>query len=469
MNRVSRPCILQCFLFLCITTTAVIWGFPPVTLLGMTQSRGGHFEFWSASGNDTPSNPTTSPKCVDCVIVGAGPAGLATSIAISKAVPLASIAIMERDHFQPKGASIQISKPGWESIRNLDAMLLQYLKATSVPVTDVEFKAWRKTERGIIGTVKQRVEGLILKIISWFFRKISRRGAITYTHLWHDVRTVLAQRAMDLYQESGTTPLLHLNCSLDSIRILPESNNETAARFELVFRWDENAKNLYSHYVIQTRFLFACDGTKSQVRSLLPKEPDILVSEQKSVWRGVAPNIDCHGKATFYRDTDRSGLVFPAGKEAGSSWTVISPITQDGSKSQSDAQARERVLQVIQDCQDDNLFRAIHDSPIVIEHKLHVRNFDLPWESAYDGLIYLGDSAHPVRPTGEGTALAFEDAKVLCQCLTRYGLTVSALREYESKRYEPVKRISRKARANAEAFYSKPPRKSIPKLTEDSK
>ena len=48
-----------------------------------------------------------------------------------------------------------------------------------------------------------------------------------------------------------------------------------------------------------------------------------------------------------------------------------------------------------------NLFtKVINDSNIVIENKLHVRDFDQPWESAYDGLIYLGDAAH-----GQGLAL----------------------------------------------------------------
>uniref|UniRef100_A0A7S1BDK5 FAD-binding domain-containing protein n=1 Tax=Corethron hystrix TaxID=216773 RepID=A0A7S1BDK5_9STRA len=103
----------------------------------------------------------------------------------------------------------------------------------------------------------------------------------------------------------------------------------------------------------------------------------------------------------------------------------------------------------------DLLKRAVDESPIIIENKLHVRDFEQPWESAYDGLIYIGDSAHPVRPTGEGTALAFEDANVLSEVIMRNknGLCVEALRDYESERYEPVKEISEKIRALADGFY----------------
>ena len=203
---------------------------------------------------------------------------------------------------------------------------------------------------------------------------------------------------------------------------------------------------------MQAKYIFACDGTNSRVRSLLLNEPDILLSENKSVWRGVAPNVQSFGKAIFYLGANdgRSALVFPGGKGAGSSWTVISNAKPG--KSQTREEARERLLAVTADC-DDILKRAIDDSPIIIENKLQVRDFELPWESWYDGLVYIGDAAHPVRPTGEGTALAFEDAKVLGDMVAKHGLCVDALRSYEDARYEPVKKISDKARANAKSVY----------------
>ena len=85
---------------------------------------------------------------VDCAIIGGGPAGLATAIAISKSSPSSSIAIFEKDSFQPKGASIQISKAGWASLKALEdassggdadkssmsTSLIDKLKDTSVPV-----------------------------------------------------------------------------------------------------------------------------------------------------------------------------------------------------------------------------------------------------------------------------------------------------------------------------------------------
>ena len=74
---------------------------------------------------------------------------------------------------------------------------------------------------------------------------------------------------------------------------------------------------------------------------------------------------------------------------------------------------------------DSNNFKlfkqVIDESSIVVESKLHVRDFDKPWESFYDGLIYVGDSTQPVRLTGEGTALAFEDAYILGKVILKVG------------------------------------------------
>jgi 2-polyprenyl-6-methoxyphenol hydroxylase-like FAD-dependent oxidoreductase len=402
--------------------------------------------------NGSPVSTSLVGYC-DCAIIGAGPAGLATAIAISKSSPLSSIAIFERDGFQPKGASIQISKSGWESIENLDPSLMNELKKTGVPVTSIEFKPIDVTQSNGSKRIKGAMSRFALKPVSFFFRVLQR--PITYVHLWHDVRSVLADRAKEVYSATNTSKdgsssddLIELNCNLESIRPMSNIENnelEDGPRFELTF--ENNEKR------VQAKYIFACDGTKSRVRSLLPNEPDILISENKSVWRGVAPNVQSFGKAIFYGGANdgRSALIFPGGKGAGSSWTVISNAKPG--KSQTREEARERLLAVTVDC-DDILKRAIDDSPIIIENKLQVRDFELPWESSYDGLVYIGDAAHPVRPTGEGTALAFEDAKVLRDMVAKHGLCVDALRSYEDARYEPVKKISEKARAAAKSFYS---------------
>ena len=96
------------------------------------------------------------------------------------------------------------------------------------------------------------------------------------------------------------------------------------------------------------------------------------------------------------------------------------------------------------------------DTDFIIENKIFVRDFDKPWESAYEGLVYVGDALHPVRPTGQGIGMAFEDAKVLGDVIRKQNdINDAALRDYENTRYIPVKVLSKEIRAAAKGFYEK--------------
>ena len=114
---------------------------------------------------------------------------MATSIVLSKSSPQSTIAIFERDNFEPKGASIQISKPGWTSINKLDSSIVSKLEDASVPVTDVEIKSWYSEPntalvRGedVDPTDPEGSRGP---------SKSKPRAVINRIHLWHDVRIIL--------------------------------------------------------------------------------------------------------------------------------------------------------------------------------------------------------------------------------------------------------------------------------------
>jgi hypothetical protein len=348
------------------------------------------------------------------------------------------------------------------------------LKETAVPVTSVAFKSWKEKEEeavtgrrnGLKSFVMKRLSALKSKVIKVLTSRIRTR-----VHLWHDVRVVLCEHADKQYSGSKdglgnhcdseySRKLVNLNLSLEDIQPLSPSEQQDGAKFVLSFKNAVSGEELKA----RARHVVACDGIKSRVRSLLPKEPDILLAENKSVWRGLAPTVSTSGKATFYtgksggNTAGRTGLIFPGGKNVGSSWTVISDV--EDQRSESEEESRRRVLKVVESMgKDSNNFKLfkqiIEESSVIIESKLHIRDFDKPWESAYDGLIYVGDSAHPVRPTGQGTALAVEDANVLGKVILKCGLCDKAFREYENERYEPIKNISEKIRNMAESFYTK--------------
>ena len=74
------------------------------------------------------------------------------------------------------------------------------------------------------------------------------------------------------------------------------------------------------------------------------------------------------------------------------------------------------------------------------------------------GLAFVGDAAHPLRPTGEGTALAWEDAwqlgAVVKSELGAGRVDADALRHYEALRLPRVRALSEKVRAQAIRYYT---------------
>ena len=80
--------------------------------------------------------PTLTTRTLDVAVIGGGPCGLATALALSKAPCLknANIAVFEADEWKPKGASIQISKAGWSALQSLDTEAATRIRATGAPV-----------------------------------------------------------------------------------------------------------------------------------------------------------------------------------------------------------------------------------------------------------------------------------------------------------------------------------------------
>ena len=399
---------------------------------------------------------------VDCAIIGAGPAGLITAIQLLHTSPTSTIARFEKDNFEPKGASVQISLPGWESIQVMDKSLSQKLKKTGVPVYGFDIKPWGSESNDTATTSLSKSERFWNVIHNIYLKMqnkllgLKMKSVGQDMHRWHDVRITLKEHLLELYndktkaiEEKECIPFLDVNSALIGCKAL--NQKKPAHRFELTFQSDT------SRFKVRSKYLFACDGSKSVVRSLLPKEPNILISENRSVWRGLAPNIVTNGKALYFRGSAKEGVasVFPTGKQVGSSWTVISD--EVSGKSESSEESKKRVLQVLSSMDDFPFWeKIIADTDIIIENKLFVRDFDKPWESAYEGLVYVGDALHPVRPTGQAIGMALEDAKVLGEVIRKQNdINDAALRDYEKERYLPVKELSEEIRAAAKGFYKK--------------
>lgn len=347
------------------------------------------------------------------------------------------VEVFESDAFAPKGASIAISKYGWAALKAIDLDAARLIRATGEPVTRISLKSLGGAS---LTPAPVRAFMAIVGVLFGLLRRLGIRRGLWLTHLWHDVREVLRQRV----QARGIA-------LRPSMKLVALSQPEGDSFVRLGFEDGEE---------VAARLVLACDGASSACRRLLASEPnDLLLDEGKSVWRGQALGLDTGGEATFYKDeTGRSGLVFPAGAGQGSSWTLI--CNSVAGRSASSEEARARLTAALPAELDRTLRQAIDSSPLMIEGKLQTRDFTKPWASATPRVAFLGDAAHPLRPTGEGTALALEDAWTLGSLAVAAESTddfcdPATIRQYEALRGARVEAVSNAVRISANRFYAK--------------
>ena len=234
----------------------------------------------------------------------------------------------------------------------MDKSLTQKLKKTGVPVYGFDIKPWSSEPKDAT-TVLSKSER-IRNVINELYLKIQNKliglqlkSVGQDMHRWHDIRMTLKQHLLELYKDNKNNdqakegiPFLNANCALVGCKV--KTQNESAHRFELTFQ------NGTSKFKVRSKYLFACDGSKSFVIALLPKEPNILISENRSVWRGLAPSFDTKGRALFFRGATNEGVATL--KQVGSSWTVISDEVLG--KLESSEDAKKRVLQILESMDD---------------------------------------------------------------------------------------------------------------------
>jgi 2-polyprenyl-6-methoxyphenol hydroxylase-like FAD-dependent oxidoreductase len=457
---------------------------------------------------------------VDLAVIGGGPGGLAAALAVIRnSPPQHSIVVFERDSFEAKGAGVAISATGWEALKEIDQLVEERIRATGVPVTAATFESFdtpttsrdKKSGLAALALLVRNVAKQIARRVSIFvdivlvFLRIKKAAvAISYIHLWHDVRMELAKRLKEVcssISSGNSSDVLRSGMTLVGFReAIAEESQES--HFELEFANSANATE-----IVRARAVLACDGVSSTVRKLAPREPkadSIFISQGKSVWRGVTSNIDVDQKATFYRgDKNAVALVFPSGRPQTCSWSVIAPEMAGRALDSEDAKRRcKEALRAACPATTpppDLIARAIAGSSRVVEHRLAVRDFDHPsgYGAVTSGLSFLGDAQHPgmwlwlcliislfvvvacshyncfltVRPTGEGLALAWGDAAALGKAVRDAATATSTttdsrisqsksswasiLRVYERSREALVREISDKERANALATYTK--------------
>lgn len=369
------------------------------------------------------ANPTT-PKVekLDVAIIGGGPTGLSTALALMRgAGPDAAankMAVFESDSFAPKGASIVISKPGWAALKCIDPQVWRKAKRDGAPVSALFFKDFSGRHR-------------LPRPIRWFVWSLypllrSLNFGIVKANGWHSFRSTLLEGAMDVSRDLGYAA----NGDYDAKELKLVRSNMQLSDVNTSMEDDRVLLTFQDGTRVSAAIVLACDGTFSTIRkcleeksSSLPSKP-FLIDEHRTVWRGTAPNIDAKNIATFYVASPRgsgegesaTACIFPAGKTTpGASISIVMPTVPGRASDSEEARVRLKSALAKFGTIDGDILKTIDGVEHMLEHKLHVRDFDAhpSLASGHERIAFLGDSAHPLRPTGEGVAIALEDAWTL--------------------------------------------------------
>ena len=229
-----------------------------------------------------------SEEEIGVAIIGGGPCGLATALALAKAPCLQGcgrIAIFEKDEFELSESRVRISQNGWAALEAIDADTTAAIRDTGVEVNSVKFMSFAGD---ILNTFKSKS---------------------TSIYRWHDVRSAL--------RRSVSSSLPDALRSGHELIAISEENDAVTLRFSTGSGETE----------VRAKLVLACDGTHSTVRALSPDPACLLDDEGKSIWRGTAPTVDCEGVSSLYRSAGVTVGVNPAGLH-GASWTVIAAAVE---------------------------------------------------------------------------------------------------------------------------------------------
>jgi salicylate hydroxylase len=384
-----------------------------------------------------PREAVASDHILDVAVIGAGPGGLATALALSKN-DSHSIAIFERaSAFRPIGAALGLNDPGYAALSSLAPSLAELVRSKAAN------PQWQ---------VLQRPDGEILFDDECFFHDTG------FTWLgWYTLQVALK----DALPNSIPIHLMHRLVSIE------QETGFVSLRFSVQ---DAEGKVLQEK-TVRTRVLVGADGYQSVVRRNAVSDGEPLYTGTMT-WRGIIDKSDFDAQAfgAPFQSKNENGVLSIIGDrknfwimdcgDGQIAWTGTA--LQDSSEKSSSARDSAMVAFEGWPAMVIAMMKAT-DPEAIIESGVFDRDPVESWGVAnggkYQRVTLLGDAAHPMRPSlGLGSTNAFQDALSLSSKLQGVDLrntsdVARALDLYEQERIAVTSPLIIKARKGGEASH----------------
>ncbi len=339
---------------------------------------------------------SSKPIIEKVAIIGAGPGGLATAIALRKQGIDAHVYEKARG-FRPVGGGVGLVSNGLRCLDAIEPEIANTLKRSGCQVERV--------------TVKTSTGETIMTSESTMMAKY---GQPTLTIWWWRLQQILAS-----YLPSE---VIHLNH-----RCIGFEQNENS-----VITHFENGKT------VGADLLIGADGVNSKVRQILigDGEPRYLGSMS---WRTVInydKNNDILPPNEMIMMKGEKSILFLLNLGEGNMYWGARKVLSDSSVSSTAAEVKSRVLKEFADWIEPvrKLMEAT-DAERILESKICDKPPLKQW--SYGRVTLLGDAAHPMSPLeGQGANTTFEDAYEIAECLCNFPDLQTALSAYDNRRIQ---------------------------------
>jgi 2-polyprenyl-6-methoxyphenol hydroxylase-like FAD-dependent oxidoreductase len=337
----------------------------------------------------------------DAIVVGAGPGGLSTALAL-QAAGLEPVVLERRPELAEVGSGLTLWPNATDALEQLG--VADAVRAVSAPADGIEIRA---------------ADGRVLDATGpELMRRHFDSGGITM--LRADLQSVLA--------DALGRDRIWLSAGVASVR-------EDRDRVTVVI--DDGS-------TIETELLFGADGVRSSVRSSLFGAIPLRYAGYP-VWRAVAPYDLARSVGTLTMGRGAQFGVFPMPR--GRVYWFASLNVPEARIAERGALGRDGLLAAFGGWHEP--IRAVLEATDPDALVLSPVHDAAPFKQRARGAAALvGDAAHPATPAlGQGACQAIEDAVVLGRCIAeRHESVTAALRAYERHRVGRTNAMTRQAR-----------------------